>query len=276
MKKLICAALSMIIATFVITKANADAYQNAYEHYKKGDFDKAKSIIYDNIEKSNEAYKFHYLNGLIKYQQKNYLFAKNELIKSINLKSDFIPAITKKADIEMIFMNYKDAITDYKNTIKLGYNEFDVYLKIAEAYYKSDSINQAKIYVNKSLKLKETPDAYALRANIKTDIYKYKRDENIIDSAVEDMNKAISLDKENYYFYYMKSMLYLKVEKFILAIENMKIALEKNPKFAKGYLDLGKINQSIGNDATACNNYNKALALGDSRAKYLIENICSK
>lgn len=278
MKNLMCAIMCVFVSTLVVIQSASagELYSKAYDFYKNGEFEKAEKLIYKNDQNLDDVAKMHNLNGLIKLNQKNYLFAKKAFSKAIESDPSMAAPYVHRGDIHMMYMETELALDDYNKAIKNGYREYDIYLKKAKALSQMNKNDEALDNADISINKEKTADALALRANIKIDKYSSYRDEKLFQSALDDINSAIQMDRNNYYFYYNKSMIYLAAGKEKEALDALKNSIGKNPQFAKGYIDMGKINKANGNNLKACEYFNKALALGDKRAKYLIESNCNK
>jgi tetratricopeptide (TPR) repeat protein len=191
--------------------------------------------------------------GLTEYENGNIDNAIRLFDKIIELNPSLSDAYTKRGDARLSFHQFKEAIQDYTQAIKLDSSSIYSYTERALLYeilgdkkkaYK-DYQSAAKIPVSSSKEYAEK--GYLLLK------------ENKYDSALEFLNRSISLDPKNIDAYLWRALAYERIKKFHKAIIDYDLAININPKYTYIYIRKWNIYKKIlRSQDQAESNFNKA------------------
>lgn len=92
--------------------------------------------------------------------------------------------------------------------------------------------------------------------------------QNDVKSAINYYQKAILTDGKNYKAYYNLALLYSRLKKYDLAVENYKQALKIKKDFSYGYYNLGCAYLELGDYKKAKNSFIKATIYNPNERKY--------
>lgn len=119
----------------------------------------------------------------------------------------------------------------------------------------------AIIEIDKAIKLR--PDLlvlYAHRGSFKIPLLKYE-------SALEDLNKALTVIKNDEAFYGNRGYVHFKLGHYKEALEDAEVSIKLNPNFAKAYTLRGGAKYKLFGKNFGCDDFQKASELGDIEAK---------
>ena len=154
---------------------------------------------------------------------------------AISLDTNYAIAYYYRGLLNEIWGNHEKAISDFDNAIKLGQNTADIYFNRA--------ISKSKLgYLNKE--------------------------------SILDFNKAIQLNPKTSNYYFQRGVFYNDIELNNEALADFKNTLKLNPKFSESYTYIGTIINQRGDKKGACEVWTKAVELGNTRAKLLINYYC--
>ena len=123
-------------------------------------------------------------------------------------------------------------------------------------------------------------DAYYNAVNGKVnDMFYYYREQAALKAkqyqrALDDMAKAIELNPEDLTYRAELAVVNLRVGRYEEALNVLKAALEKDPKYAEAYRLMGIAQLQMKKDKEACASFAKAKELGDPNVDALIEKHC--
>lgn len=167
------------------------------------------------------------------------------------------------AEIEFDLENYRQSLVFLDSASALSPSDYKIYLLEAEIYLAREDIRRAITSYDKVINYNPNYDlAYVERARLRYEVRDHR------DYSLSDINSAISL-KPNYPPYYILYAYYLaKTDNaltgkpdYILAIDNMDIAISLDPENA-GYYDLrGKSKFDLDQPLGAIADFSKAIAL---------------
>ncbi|MEL5895994.1 tetratricopeptide repeat protein [Bacteroides sp. GD17] len=123
-------------------------------------------------------------------------------------------------------------------------------------------------------------DAYykAVNGNV-NDLFYYYREQAALKAkqyqrALDDMAKAIELNPDDLTYRSELAVINIRVGRNDEAMEVLKVALEKDPKYAEAYRLMGIAQIQMKKDKEACASFAKAKELGDPNVDALIEKHC--
>ena len=93
----------------------------------------------------------------------------------------------------------------------------------------------------------------------------YREDEEVLDTVLFELNRAIDIDSSNYVFYTNKDTVLSLLNQDNNAIKALEKATKIKPNFAENLMYLGLLNESIGADSIANSWYSQAIKAYDER-----------
>ncbi len=93
----------------------------------------------------------------------------------------------------------------------------------------------------------------------------YRHDEEVLDTVLLELNRAIDIDSSNYVFYTNKANVLSLLNKHTRAIKALEKIAEIKPNFAENLTSLGLLNEHIGLDSIAQSWYSRAIKAYDKR-----------
>ena len=93
----------------------------------------------------------------------------------------------------------------------------------------------------------------------------YREDEEVLDTVLFELNRAIDIDSSNYVFYTNKATVLSLLNQDTNAIKALEKATKIKPNFAENLMYLGLLNESIGADSIANSWYSQAIKAYDER-----------
>tara|TARA_R100000781_G_scaffold26422_3_gene19562 strand:- start:20378 stop:20998 length:621 start_codon:yes stop_codon:yes gene_type:complete len=93
----------------------------------------------------------------------------------------------------------------------------------------------------------------------------YREDEEVLDTVLFELNRAIDIDSSNYVFYTNKATVLSLLNQDTNAIKALEKATKIKPNFAENLMYLGLMNESIGADSIANSWYSQAINAYDER-----------
>lgn len=160
-------------------------------------------------------------------------------------------------------------------------NESDYKEKLPEAVLEMNSainnmnpkdVSKAEVSLSKAMALDSNlSEPYYWQAYIEL----YRKNDLL---AIQNLEKALSIDPNNSGYYYTLYNLYNSGENknAELAIQNLKEYIRTRPNDCHGYYDLGILYKEMGKIDLACENLKTASKLHSNRAKKLIAELCKE
>jgi tetratricopeptide (TPR) repeat protein len=195
--------------------------------------------------------------------------------------------INQKNNVEN---EYKRALTDFSNSIKLNPNNADVFTGRANIYGLKGQFNLALSDYNKSIALdNKNANTYFNRAGAYNLMKQYEKaidDYNTTlvlnpqlisakenrsqiystignyTNAIIDLNELILLTPNNADYYFYRSFAYVKLNNYTAALTDNTISLQLNPDNAVAYLNRSYIYRNLGKFDNALNDAMKAQNMG--------------
>lgn len=175
--------------------------------------------------------------------------------------------------------DYPKAIDDMDEAIKLHQNEAEFYIFRAQLKYNNDNYDGALDDYSTAIQIDpQNHVAHYNRAILRSEI-------NDINRAIDDFSVVLHLDPNDYRTLYNRAILYRNIHDYKNALADVNKVIEVMPDFPVAYFLRFEINQKMGNDRRAMQDYDHAIALvkklssskktrkiGDPFAKAIAEN----
>jgi len=163
--------------------------------------------------------------------------------------------------------DYRGAINDHTQAIKLNSNVAGPYFNRGIAKYAIKDYNGAITDFNKGLEISPIADGYYNRGSIKIDL-------NDNTGAISDFNKAIEIDPNQKFYYQNRGIAKGNLKDFRGAIKDFDKAIALDPKFALAYAKRGLAKIALGQKDSGCLDLSKAGELGITDAYDMISKYC--
>ena len=169
-------------------------YKQANEFYKNSNYDKAKKIYIQIIEKEPDFVKAYYGLGSIYYVEKNFNSAIEFYKKAIEKNNKFAEAYEWLGNSYEKLNNYPEAVKNWEKSIELKPNNFYLQKKLASFYEKNKS------------QQKNIDNIIKLAYELKNEDY-YKKAINVLEQGVKNYPNSIKL-------WFVLSRTYFEMRKF--------------------------------------------------------------
>ncbi len=139
----------------------------------------------------------------------------------------------KRAEAYSVEGNIEEAINDMNIAIKLDSINADYYIRLSELYIGSAKSKEAKTTLEKCLETcPQNIDATLKLAELYLFVEDYK-------NSAQYLMKAENIEQQNPKIYFLKAMINRQMGEIPKAIDNLRIAVEKNPEYYDAYILLG-------------------------------------
>ena len=157
--------------------------------------------------------------------------------------------------------NYKDAIIDYSNHLKLYPNRANTYYNRGNCYYKLNNPEKALSDYSKAIEINpKDPDFYSMRGSVHQDLGKFKE-------AIADYTKELELGHHDAAIFYNRADCYFMLKNFQAAVSDYTKAIELKPDDADIYLSRAAAYENLAIKNRAIADYKKASELGSKDAQ---------
>lgn len=189
-------------------------------------------------------------------QNKDYEKAINLMNKLILDNPNSFGPYQGRGNAYFLLKKYNEAISDYNKAISLGCQEVEIYAWKSLSFAEIGEYDIALEVANQAIQDRSDANLYNARAYILNKKEKY-------DDALEDCNKAISLDNKRPNFYKNKGVAYFGKGQHDKAMEQFNKAISINPEYSYAYSERGKLFAKLNKNENAINDYKKACEYGD-------------
>jgi len=181
--------------------------------------------------------------GQTKYDAKDYKGAIAAFTKAITLNPKNATALYYRASSKQNLQDYKGAVVDYTQTIKLKPTYANAYTNRARSKYIS-------------LEYAGTPEDYK--------------------AIIADYTKAIELNPRDTIAYLNRGITKEYLKDYAGGVEDFRVLCQLIPNNGEAYYYKAVCEDKAGNKEAACNDWDKALELGETRAQPLKAKNCNQ
>ncbi|PCJ87760.1 MAG: hypothetical protein COA57_04185 [Flavobacteriales bacterium] len=222
----------------------------------------------DAIEKYPNAHKPWFMRANAKFEAVDFLGAIVDYDKFIKINPGYFDAYNNRGNAKLKVGNYSDALNDFNKAIKLNSNYANSYINRGTASVELRNYGAAIEDFTKAIELSPDNDmAFFNRGNV----YAMK---NNFQEAEKDFSKAIDVNPDNFSAYMMRANVYLVSNDYGDVISDLTKVLELEPSNAVAFYNRGGAQNALGNRSAACNDWQRALQLGYSKASDRINKNC--
>ena len=245
------------------SKSADDYYQDAVQHFQRGEFSLAildidKAIELGPVNDVHYSYRSQSNRELKMYED-----ALRDITKAIELDPSKAAHHFIRGQVNHDLNRPRDALKDFTMSIRLV-------LDIAFYHYSRGIVN---FELNKNEDaLKDFTKAIELDPNNIEYCYAYRgvvyRDIGQNEDALRDFNKAIELDPHYAYFYCLRGLVYRNLENYEDALSDISKAIEMEPETAIYYYSRGEVYRDLKSYEDALWDINKAIELAPDIANH--------
>ena len=243
-------------------------YQDAVFLRNQGDYLEAINIL-NSLEKQgyNKSIVLSEKAGI--YQELGNLKAARSALESA-VKSDArnLDALEQLASLQIANGKTGEAIEGLNRVIRQDPALFEAYLKRGDALSKVGELDAAledlDLYLNY---FPENDSAYYRKGLIQFEHGKYL-------DAIQSFNKSLSLNKGKAEYFYARGRTYAATGTTRFAEKDMSMALDLDPLNGQVWFEKGKLEEQLGDAASACHCYQKAYQYGVFEAGELYNKKC--
>ncbi|MCM8764357.1 MAG: tetratricopeptide repeat protein [Candidatus Omnitrophica bacterium] len=149
---------------------------------------------------------------------------------------------------------YIEAEKMFRKAISIDKEEPENYLNLGLTYYYMKAYEKAISYIDKGLKIKETPSYRLILCDLYTATAQY-------DKALESYNILIKEFPSNFLLHYNAGLLSVKLNKEKESEQYFQNAINFQPAFVKSYIELGSLYERQNRIETAIQYYGKAMEI---------------
>ena len=173
-----------------------------------------------------------------------------------------IPAYFNRATLNLQSNNDTVAEQDFNKIIEIADNKALANLEIGRVYSNTPNFNRALPYLNKSIELQASPQAYLVRSIV----YLLNKD---LAKALTDNDKAVKLDPAFAPSYMQRGLLYYNTNNPTKALVDFNKTVELQANNPIAYWNRAFTQDKLGNKAAAKTDFTKAVALAPALAQSL-------
>jgi tetratricopeptide (TPR) repeat protein len=220
-----------------------------------------------NIQ-SSESAESYFSKGYDLYNnKKNYIGAIEAYTSAITLNPKYTYAYNNRGVAKDDLKDYQGAIEDYNKAINIDPNYANAYYNRGIAKKALNNYQGAIEDYNKAINIDPNyAEAYNNRGIAKKALNNYQ-------GAIEDYSTAIKINPSHANAYYNRGIAKRNLKDYQGAIEDYNKAIEINPNHSNAFYNRG-LAKYYGNFSGYCDDFKKALQLGDSDAQALIDKYC--
>ncbi|MCW9679361.1 tetratricopeptide repeat protein [Dolichospermum planctonicum UHCC 0167] len=184
------------------------------------------------------------------------------LISSYNKRISIV--YKARGDSHWNLKNYKQAIDDYTQAIKIDPKNAIYYDARGNTYFQLKDYKQAINDFTQAIKL-DTKNAnyYARRGLTYLQLKDYKQ-------AINDYTQAIKIDDKNAIYYDARGNTYFQLKDYKQAINDYTQAIKIDPQYADTYRSRGNVYLQLKEYKQAIDDYSQAIKLDPKNAKYYL------
>lgn len=269
----ICLMVGMM--TTGCEKSAGSYYEEGMEAFHDQDYEQAEEYFAEALKGNQDKAEYYISYGLALMKNEKYEDALKQLKKAVLDKENQIVLENNKAAYRAIgivyyqMQEYEKAIETLKQALEISelkYVNRDIMLYLTACLEAVGDYNQAVEYYGKIISLEESASVYAKKSLL-------ERKKGDYESAVEDIDRAISMEKENYDLYFQKYYLLKGQEKMEEARKVLERAASLKPKTDGQKYGQSKLYYFLGKTEAAQAGFEKALEAGFSEAGFYLGQI---
>jgi tetratricopeptide (TPR) repeat protein len=230
-------------------------------------YDKAISLLDDEIIKTPANPQIILLRGQLYFKQGNYATAIADFSTAINLDRNLVSGYSQRGLAYLKAGRYKDAVNDFNKALKADPGNFKLYTQRAEAYAGQQVWTSAIKDILLYLKYFESDHQALYQCG------EYYFDSEDFINALKCFNRNLKEDPNNSLYYKARGKTYIKTATYRYALSDLSMSLDLQPDDAETWMFLGIAKIQSGDKENGCSDLDRAKKMGYTPAlKYIIEN----
>ena len=194
------------------------------------------------------------MRGRLNEKLGRYDFALSDYNRAITLDGADAGVVAWRGYLYALTGKKDEALRDFEEALRLDPQFSDGYVYRGMHRKENNRLKEALADFNRAVSLKPSALAYYQRANLWFEMKKYAE-------AMEDVNRALSLDAAYDLAYGLRARLYVEKKQIRPAIEDLDRSLQANPEYIDGYLNRSLLHQKLGDLEGAIEDLTKVIAL---------------
>jgi tetratricopeptide (TPR) repeat protein len=248
-------------------------------YVKKNQADKAVSYLDEEVSKPQATPGLFALRGKVYMKQGNYASAISDYTTALNLEKkggqglqviSLNPEDSRYYNRALAFLGagrFKDALADFNRALKEFPENFDGYLKRAEANAGLENYDAARKDVLFYLNYFNDDQKAVFQCG------EYYYDGGDFMNALKYFNINLKEDPVNAQYFKARGKTYLKTATYKYALSDLSMSLDLNPDDAEAWMYLGLAKIQNGDKTNGCSDLHKAQQLGSTEVlRYIVEN----
>jgi tetratricopeptide (TPR) repeat protein len=248
-------------------------------YLKKSQPDKAISYLDEQIVKPQAGPDLFALRGKVYLRQGNYASAIADYTSALNMEkkggqgqqySTLNPEQSRYYNRALALLGagrFKDALTDFNKALKEFPENFNGYLKRAEAYAGMENYEAARKDVLFYLNYFNNDQNAVFQCG------EYYFDAGDYMNALKYFNINLKEDPTNGMYFKARGKAYLKTATYKYAISDLSMSLDLNPDDGETWMFLGLAKIQSGDKVNGCSDLHKAQQLGNTEVlRYIVDN----
>lgn len=211
----------------------------------------------------------HYQKGLSYFNNKQFKKAIGQFNQALNEAPNMHAALNKRGLSYYYLNNTEAAITDFSKAIKTAPNDPEGYYNRGNLYFKLEEYEKATVDLNKSQQL-NPPGFTAHLALAKSYFFTERFNQSIPLFKAINNQQPKNIEVINYL-----ANACARAKKHTEAITYFNRLIQLTPKYGGAYLNRGNVFYFMDNMEKACQDWQKALELGETHAKQMISAHCN-
>jgi tetratricopeptide (TPR) repeat protein len=248
-------------------------------YLKKSEPDKAVTYLDEEISKLQASPRLFALRGKVYLKQGNYASAIADYTSALNLEkkagqgqqmSTLNPEESHYYNRALAFLGagkFKEALADFNRAMREFPENFEGYLKRAEAYAGMENFDAARKDVLFYLGYFRDDQKAVFQCG------EYYYDGGDYMNALKYFNINLKEDPVNGMYFKARGKTYLKTATYKYAMSDLSMSLDLNPEDAETWMYLGLAKIQSGDKTNGCSDLHKAQQLGNTEVlRYIIDN----
>lgn len=205
----------------------------ALNFHKNNELKKAEEIYLQILKKNKNDFNALYLLGTLKSQLNEYEQGITLIQKSLLINDNNFLAYSNLGLCYYNLNKLDEAILFLNKSILQNNNYHESYNNLGSVYLKKKKYLKAFQNYKKSVLINNKfHEGYLNIVKLLIEVQKYKYADKYI-------NKLLNIDPDNYEYYYLKGLIYKRLNIYNISLENYLLAIQKNPKHYLSYNEIG-------------------------------------
>jgi len=236
-------------------------FSEGLNFHQLGLLEQAKSTYLKVLSIQSKHFDAMHLLGMIEFQAKNYLLAKDLITRALGVFKESELAHCNLGNVYSAISDYESALTHYNQSILIKFYHVEAHFNKAIALQKSNRSREALFAYEVSIILK--PDFVPAYSNLGTLL----SDLGNLSHSISYFNKAITILPFSAELYSNRGVVLNKLGLSYQAIQNYEFAISIKPDYVEGHSNLGVSLQDLRRDQDAFLSFQNAILIDPNDAE---------